>query len=92
MCTCISETDKSGRCLDCGEQRDIKSPASPGCSTAPWLQPPLYKWAIVGMNHYHVDGERRLFVSMEKDGRCIKAEGDDDKYLWNRLRHQATGQ
>ncbi|MEW8025495.1 MAG: hypothetical protein AB2777_20610 [Candidatus Thiodiazotropha endolucinida] len=41
------------------------------------------------MNHYHVAGERFLFVSMTKDGKCITAEGKDDKYLWNRLCHAA---
>jgi hypothetical protein len=56
----------------------------------PWMMPPLDEWSIVGMNHYHVGGERRLFVSMARDGRCIKAEGVDDEYLWNRLWHQAT--
>lgn len=55
----------------------------------PWQQGPLAEWAIVGMNHYHMHGERRMFVSMAKSGRCIKEEGTDDKYLWNRLMHQA---
>ncbi len=56
----------------------------------PWMMKPLDEWSIVGMNHYTVNGDRRLFVAMEKDGRCIKAEGADDEYLWNRLWHQAT--
>ena len=55
----------------------------------PWMMKPLDEWSIVGMNHYSVDGERRLFVAMSKDGRCIKAEGQDDRFLWNRLWHQA---
>lgn len=55
----------------------------------PWLQSPLDKWAICGMNHYHVDGERLLFVAMTRDGKCITAEGSDDQYLWNRLCHAA---
>ena len=55
----------------------------------PWKLIPLDEWAIVGMNHYHIDGERRLFVAMTKDGKCIKEEGADDKYLWNRLWHKA---
>ena len=55
----------------------------------PWRQGPLDTWAICGMNHYHVDGERFLFVSMTKGGKCITAEGKDDKYLWNRLCHAA---
>ena len=56
----------------------------------PWLQAPLDQWSIVGMNHYHVAGERRLFVAMVRDGRCIKEEGTDDQYLWNRLWHKAS--
>jgi hypothetical protein len=55
---------------------------------APWQQGPLSEWAIVGMNHYHINGERRLFVAMVKHGVCIKEEGPDDEYLWNRLCHQ----
>ena len=59
-------------------------------SIAPWKQKPLDEWAIVGMNHYHRDGERYLFVAMTKAGRCITEEGRDDEYLWNRLWHKAT--
>ena len=55
---------------------------------APWQRGPLNEWAIVGMNHYHVNGERHLFVAMVKDGKCINEEGLDDEYLWNRLCHQ----
>jgi len=54
----------------------------------PWIQKPLDEWSIVGMNHYTINGERRLFVAMTKDGRCIQEEGRDDMYLWNRLLHQ----
>ena len=55
----------------------------------PWNDRLLDGWAICGMNHYHVSGERFLFVSMVKDGKCITEEGKDDKYLWNRLCHKA---
>lgn len=55
----------------------------------PWKLKPLDEWSIVGMNHYHVNGKRQLFVAMTKDGQCITAEGDDDEYLWNRLWHAA---
>lgn len=55
----------------------------------PWSRPPLDKWAICGMNHYHVSGKRMLFVAMTRHGKCIKAEGSDDEYLWNRLCHLA---
>ena len=55
----------------------------------PWQQGPLACWAICGMNHYHVAGERYLFVSMTRFGKCITEEGKDDQYLWNRLWHKA---
>lgn len=55
----------------------------------PWQQAPLDEWSICGMNHYHVDGEKFIYVSLVKDGVCIKEEGRDDQYLWNRLWHQA---
>ena len=58
---------------------------------APWKDGPLAEWAIVGMNHYHVDGKRMLYVAMSKAGRVIQSEGEDDEYLWNRLIHQAWG-
>lgn len=58
--------------------------------TMPWNMKPLDEWSIVGMNHYHVNGERFLFVSMQKGDRCITEEGKDDKYLWNRLWHKAA--
>ncbi len=55
----------------------------------PWMMKPLDEWSIVGMNHYSAGGKRRLFVAMAKDGCCITAEGKDDRFLWNRLWHQA---
>lgn len=55
----------------------------------PWQQGPLDEWSICGMNHYHVKGKRFLFVSMTKDGRCISTEGEDDRFIWNRLCHMA---
>lgn len=59
-------------------------------NTLPWQHPDLEEWSIVGMNHYHVaDGTRRLFVSMEKNGRCIKAEGVDTSVLWDELARKA---
>jgi hypothetical protein len=56
----------------------------------PWKMKPLDEWNLVGMNHYHIDGEQRLFVAMTKDGRCITEEGADDMFLWNRLWRKAT--
>ena len=31
------------------------------------------------MNHYHVNGKKMLFVALSKWGKCIKAEGEDNK-------------
>lgn len=56
----------------------------------PWMMKPLNEWSIVGMNHYFIDGQKRLFVAMIKDDRCIVEEGPDDQYLWNRLWRKAT--
>ena len=55
----------------------------------PWYDGPLREWSIVGMNHYHVAGERFLFIAMVKGDHCIKEEGKDDQYLWNNLCHKA---
>jgi len=55
----------------------------------PW-QKLLPEWSIVGMNHYRSGGVKLIFVSMEKNGRCIKEEGPDDEYLWNRLWRKAN--
>ena len=38
---------------------------------------------------YRENGTRRLFVSMARDGRCIKAEGLDTAMLWDELAHKA---
>lgn len=59
-------------------------------SPQPWQMKPLDQWSIVGMNHYFIDGERRLYVAMVKGNLCIKEEGKDDEYLWNRLWHKAV--
>lgn len=56
----------------------------------PWSMKPLNEWNIVGMNHYHLNGEKRLFVAMTKGDKCIKEEGPDDAYFWNRLWHKAV--
>ena len=57
---------------------------------APWNRSLLKEWDIVGMNHFHVLGERFIFVAMTKDGHCIKEEGKEDEYLWNRLYWKAV--
>jgi hypothetical protein len=56
----------------------------------PWHDPVFAGWSIVGMNHYHVSGERRLFVAMTRENCCIKVEGRDDGRLWNALRAKAA--
>lgn len=55
----------------------------------PWNHIVLRPWSIVGMNHYHRDGRRYLFVAMTKDKRCIKAEGWDEAVVFERLIAQA---
>lgn len=54
-------------------------------SDMPWDRVELRGWSIVGMNHYHVGGIRRLFVAMTKDGHCIKAEGTYEPNVWKDL-------
>jgi len=55
----------------------------------PWELPPLDRWSIVGMNHYHVGGEKHLFCAMAKDGQLIKAEGNCAEKVFNSLKEQA---
>ena len=62
----------------------------PSSACPPWKMAPLDEWSIVGMNHYHVGKERRLFVAMTNGDRCIVEEGPDDAFLWNRLWHKAV--
>ena len=54
-----------------------------------WQHSDLIDWSIVGMNHYHKDGERYIVVSMEKDGLCIKVEGPDNYSIWEKLINKA---
>ena len=56
----------------------------------PWNIKPLDEWNIVGMNHYRINGQKRLFVAMTKDGRCIQEEGPDDRLIWTNLFHKAV--
>lgn len=60
---------------------------------APWHRPELKRWCIVGMNHYHCGGERRLFVSMTWRGPgpySITAEGPDGPEIWDELARQSV--
>ena len=84
------ENNYPGRNCNCGANPVVPEIPEMPEMPAPWLLPPLNEWAIVGMNHYHVDGKRYLFVSMEKDGRCIKAEGNDDPFIWRKLLQLTT--
>jgi hypothetical protein len=56
-----------------------------GADRLPWDRPELEGWDIVGMNHYHVDGRRFLFVAMTRGGRCIRGEGPDDGAVFEGL-------
>lgn len=69
--------------------RPSAPPAAPPIPMLPWNHPALRAWSIVGMNHYHLEGQRRLFVAMTKEGRCIKAEGVDEAWVFERLIAQA---
>ena len=50
-----------------------------------WQVGILSEWSICGMNHYHINGEKFLFVSMVKGDTCIIEEGSDNKDLWDSL-------
>ncbi len=55
----------------------------------PWNKPTLKDWSIVGMNHYHVKGEKNLFCAMTKDQECIKAEGTNEIKVFEELEKKA---
>lgn len=61
-------------------------------SQLPWKRPALLSWSIVGMNHYHVNGEQRLFVAMTKGLRCIQAEGSSEEGVFSALEIEAARQ
>jgi len=56
----------------------------------PWKESPLDEWSIIGMNHYHQNGQKRLFVAMTKNNTSIVEEGLDDDKLWERLKLKAS--
>ena len=58
---------------------------------APWLHPPLQNWSIVGMNHYHTDTGKFIFIAMTKDNICIVEEGPDTITRWENLITKAKG-
>lgn len=56
----------------------------------PWNHDYLKDYSIVGMNHYHVKGTKHLFVAMVGPlSHFIKAEGEDESEVWEKLRDQA---
>lgn len=63
-----------------------------GASAAPlpWQALAAEGWAIVGMNHYRQGGEKHLFCSMARHGRCITAEGTDERGVFEDLQAQAA--
>lgn len=68
----------------------MPDPSSKTTGLMPWQAGLLSCWAIVGMNHYYLNGSgRRLFVAMVRFGKCIKAEGDDGPEIWADLERQA---
>lgn len=93
-CTAISQKRDAPRLLAKLRRYtvgDLAAPAAPAVQEAvawqpPWSMPPLCNWAIVGMNHYHQNGIRHLFVAMMCGARCIQVEGSDEAAVWDRLR------
>ena len=55
----------------------------------PWDRPELSGWDIIGMNHYSLAGERRLFVAMVRGKNWIRSEGPDEEQVFNDLAQQA---
>lgn len=56
----------------------------------PWRTDKLKDWSISGMNHYHVKGEKSLFVSMTLNNYTIVAEGFDEIRVWGTLEQKAA--
>lgn len=71
-------------------RKRVKARALERGNVLPWHRPALIGWLIVGMNHYHINGAKRLYVAMTWQGRyLIKAEGADEPELWDDLVLQA---
>jgi hypothetical protein len=58
---------------------------------APWARSAFNGWDIVGMNHYHVNNDRYLFIAMTKGSRLIRSEGlvEYTDAIWDILESQA---
>lgn len=97
----LGRGDADGWTVGCGRRSAIVDDLlkelrrSPPESDLPWNTPALRGWSIVGMNHYRLEGRRRLFVSMTKAGRglaptvCITAEGPNEREVFESLAAQA---
>lgn len=55
----------------------------------PWQEGILADWDIIGMNHYHKNEERWLFVVMTNGIFCIRVESTDELELFKVLEIQA---
>ena len=55
----------------------------------PWEAGELKHWDIVGMNHYHDQDGKQLFVAMSCKGMLIKEEGADQSDIFQRLEEKA---
>lgn len=56
----------------------------------PWKSNTLNSWSIIGMNHYHIDGKKYLFVSISKGNTCVTYEGLDDGSIWESLEQKIS--
>ncbi len=50
-----------------------------------WNAPEFAGWGIVGINHYHVEGCRYLFIAMTNDLQRVRAEGEDAQEVFKVL-------
>jgi len=57
----------------------------------PWLIPPLNKWKIDNMFHFHIKEIRHLSIAMTNKGhtKFIRVEGRDCAELWEELQQKA---
>ena len=65
---------------------EIQEEAIEAC---PWEAGELAHWDIVGMNHYHDQDGKQLFVAMSCKGMLIKEEGADQSDVFQRLEEKA---
>lgn len=82
--------DKALETLDDANKFAAPADAARQARRETWNSYALKDWDIVGMNHYHVDGERRLFVAMTNGIHCIRAEGADELEVFRVLELNAA--